>query len=311
MKKTIAQFMSLLLCAALLAACGKAPMIAEAPEEPSAAPTAPAEEPSAAAEESGETAPDGARYAGQWTDELTQRAWLRIVPTGESGTYDVLLHWGDTAATFVEWDMTAVVDADGSLRYTDGRRSFVTLHEDAPEERALEREGAAGRFFFEGDALRWEDDGEDSDEDVRFLPVTTYAPAASELLDRFFKPVALIPVGTSGSSLRRAQTACDALRYADANALWCCDEEELRAALTEAWAGLTAEEQAAFAENLLSVRALIADSAADWAGSGAVFTDAGVGEEMQALEADRAALASWERLCESALALLPAQGQEG
>ena len=251
----------------------------------------------------------GDRFVGEWSDEYSQRAFLRVVPTDYFGEYSVLIHWGNSADSFAEWNMTASYDGDsGSIRYTDGSCSDVTLRENADEEREIKWEGSEGRFFFEGDTLRWEDNREESDADMVFAKDTAPAPSPAELAEQYFRPIAQIPDGTAGVTLKEAQVACEALRFAYTYAVWCSDPDELRANLAEAWAGLTGEEQAAFGDHLFAIHGLVVNSTVNWTDYGWSFEDAGVGEDMQALEADRTALEGFSRLFDSTVAACLAEG---
>ncbi len=128
------------------------------------------------------------------------------------------------------------------------------------------------------------------------------APAASELVENFFKPVAEIPTGTAGSTLKMAQVACGVLRFADSCAIRSADPEELRGNLAEAWASLSADEQAAFEEKILAVQGLIANAAATWEDYSGLFEDAGVKEDMEALRESEEALESFTCLYDGAVA---------
>ena len=239
----------------------------------------------------------GDRFVGEWSDEFSERAWMRVVPTDYFGVYSVMIHWGNSADSFAEWDMTASYDEDsGSIRYTDGCCLNVTLHENADEERSIEWEGSEGRFFFEGDKLRWEDTREESDADMIFAKSIAAAPSPAELAEHYFRPIALIPEGTAGVTLKEAQAACEILRFADTYAVWCSEPEELRTNLAAAWIGLTGEEQAAFGGHLFTIHGLVVNSAVNWTDYGWSFEDAGVGEEMRTLEADRTVLEGFYRL---------------
>ncbi len=252
---------------------------------------------------------DGDRFVGEWSDEYSQRAFLRVVPTDYFGEYSILIHWGNSADSFAEWNMTASYDGDsGSIRYTDGSCSDVTLHENADEKRDIIWEGSEGRFFFEGDTLRWEDNREESDADMVFVKDTTPAPSPAELTEQYFRPIAQIPDGTAGVTLKEAQVACEALRFADTYAVWCNDTDELQENLAEAWKGLTGEEQAAFGDHLFAIHGLVVNSTVNWTDYGWSFEDAGVGEEMQTLEADRTALEGFYRLFDSTVETCFAEG---
>lgn len=309
MKKPILSFLSLLLCAGVLAGCagGAAPVdaVGEIPVE--ASPAAAAEDflpPSAAPEQEPDFAYGGDRFVGQWEDGYSQRAYMMILPTDYYGVYRVVLHWSDSAFSFAEWDMTAAYDEKSdSIRYTDGSRFYVSLQEDGPEDRALEWDGSEGSFFFDGSVLRWEDSKEEAAADLFFSRLTAEAPSAEDLIENYFRPVMSVAPGTSGSMLRTAQAAYASLRFASDRALWCGDVSALYARLAEAWAGLSAEEQAAFEENVYAVQGLVINSGVNWADYEALFADAGIdGGEMQALEADPTAMEGLYRLFDSAVA---------
>jgi len=230
------------------------------------------------------------RFSGQWTDETAQRAVLTVVPAGD-GLYEILLHWSDGAASFVQWEMTSSYDLDrDALVYEDGARSYVTLHETGPEDVERQWSGSVGAFWLEDGKLCGADDKEEDNEGIRFERISIYAPDAEYLLDRCLRPIA------AGAD---AAAACDVLRFADAFSVWCCDREELRANLAEAWAGLSESEQKAFAENVEQVSLLIFTAADNWSACEKQFEDAGVREEMQALAASSAARLSWQRLDEA------------
>lgn len=308
MKQTILSFLSLLLCAGLLVGCsgGATPVdaVGETPSEASPAAVAEALPPSAAPEQEPDFAYGGDRFVGQWEDGYSQRAYMMILPADHYGVYRVVLHWGDSAFSFAEWDMTASRDeASDSIRYTDGSRFYVSLREDGTEDRALDWDSSEGRFFFEGSVLHWEDSKEESAGDLFFSRLTAEAPSAEDLIENYFRPVLSVAPGTSGTMLRTAQAAYTSLRFASDRALWSGDMSALHARLGEAWAGLSAEEKAAFEESVYAVQELVVNSSVSWADYEAIFADAGIdGSEMQALEADPAAMESLCRLFDSAVA---------
>ena len=266
---------------------------AQAPEAAPSAEAVPAAEPAPA----DETAYGGDQFVGQWTGEEADKAYMTIIPTDTFGVYDVVLQWRDSAATFAEWDMTAAFDeGSGSIQYSDGARFYVTLSENGPEERTQEWSGSSGKFFFDGQALAWEDSMEKDNTGTRFVRVTTYAPSAEVLANEFFKPLCEIPVGTSGAVLEEARTAYELLQFADRNAIWSNDLSELRTNLTAAWAGLSADEKSAVDTNLFSVHSIIVNAAVNWNDYGYLFIDSGIDAPMQELLANRTALEGFYRL---------------
>ncbi|MBQ9663223.1 MAG: hypothetical protein IJV40_08755 [Oscillospiraceae bacterium] len=318
MKKKLIAFAIFTALMLLLAACGSAPVAeteatsaADKPDETAPSETAtgettsredPPAEPAGnpdAAEDSGF---GGDKFVGQWSDEYSQRAYMTVVPTERYGVYSVTIHWSSSYAEFAEWDMTASYDeVSDSIKYTDGARYTVTLSEDADEVRQLQWDNSAGRLHFEDGKLRWEDGKEESDVDLRFALLTNYAPSADVLLESFLKPIANLHSGESGSLLKRARAAYDALKLASDYLIWSNDPSELKVNLAEAWCGLTAEEQSAFEENIFAVHGLVVDSAVSWGDYSYLFDDIGVNDEMQALIADNTVMEGFTRLFDSAV----------
>ena len=122
------------------------------------------------------------------------------------------------------------------------------------------------------------------------------APSAADCAEGFFRVVGSFHPGTAGSSLGRAQAACSAYRFAAEHRLAEVDGEQLRAALREGRESLGEEERGWFDENYESVCELIEDCRNGWEELRPLFDDAGAAGEMDALLADPAARASWDKL---------------
>ena len=312
MKKMIALTLTLMLCAGLLAGCAdRTPSAPDKPDETAPSETATGEttphentpsEPAENLDAAEDAVFGGDKFVGQWSDEYSQRVYMTVVPTERYGVYSVTIRWSNSYAKFNEWDMTASYDeASDSIKFTDGARYTVTLSEDADEVRQLQWDNSVGRFYFEDGKLRWEDGKEESDVDLRFVLLTTYAPSADVLLESFLKPIADMHSGESGSVLKRARAAYAALKFARDYVIWSNDPSELKANLAEAWGGLSAEEQTEFDENIFAVHGLVVNSAVSWDDYGYLFDDIGVSDEMQALIADNTVMEGFTRLFDSAV----------
>ena len=128
-------------------------------------------------------------------------------------------------------------------------------------------------------------------------------PAAAELEEGFFLPVAACQPGTAGASLKLAQAACTAFASA---ASWRVFDQKpalLRQNLQQAWDELDREQQAAFVANFGSVCGLLFDCMDNWAANRPLFEDAGAAETMDRLLADRLVRADWLALASYTLTL--------
>ena len=109
--------------------------------------------------------------------------------------------------------------------------------------------------------------------------------------------------GTSGSSLKMAQVACEALRFAVLNRIDSMDIQTLRDTLLAAWESMTDDERSAFDANFIDVLQLMNACFADWEGSRGTFDDAGAGEDMAVLLADPSAQEAWSTLTSHTLTM--------
>ena len=236
-------------------------------------------------------------YVGKWDDAASQRAHLTILPGEIYGNYDVKIHWAESAFSAAEWTMTAVYDeTEGKLCYENGKMAIVTSGEDgtaAEEERWNDAEG----FFLIGEngEMTWTDSREERSADFRLVRTPVPAPTAEELADGYFRVIGGYAEGTAGASLKAALAARDAVRFAAEHELWTGDRSALRTNLLAAWESLSAEEQAAFDANFISVLTLADACEADWEGQAPLFGDAGASDMGELIQNPFARL-SWTNL---------------
>ena len=112
------------------------------------------------------------------------------------------------------------------------------------------------------------------------------APSTEDFCEKYFTPVISWHPGTAGSSLKLAMAACEVLKFAADEDLRNTDVPAMRDNMLKAFESLSAEDQAVFDENFMSIYALI-DSC---------FEDSGTAEEMAALLEDPTVRVSWEVL---------------
>lgn len=124
----------------------------------------------------------GEEFAGEWQDEVSQRAVLHIASSlemdemdvSEPGVYSVAVHWGDSYNSAVQWRMTAVAGAqDEILYYENGSKVEITFPEDgnASAEETVIWDNSAGYFMFRDGYLTWYDEKEPQAADCRFVKV--------------------------------------------------------------------------------------------------------------------------------------------
>ena len=138
--------------------------------------------------------------------------------------------------------------------------------------------------------------------------VTAPVPSNEEFVEGYFRVVGAYHPGTAGSSLKQAQAACGAVRFAADNALNTVDVPQLREGLLNAWESMTDEERGDFDANFLGIASLIDSCRDDWEAEKGAFEDAGVGEEMAALLNDEAAREAWSTLCAHTLTMGNTEG---
>ena len=122
------------------------------------------------------------------------------------------------------------------------------------------------------------------------------APSAEDFCENYFTPVISWHPGTAGSSLKLAMAACEVLKFAADEDLRNTDVPAMRDNMLKAFESLSADEQAVFDENFMSIYALIDSCFEDWESNRGAFEDSGTAEEMAALLEDPTVRVSWEVL---------------
>ena len=114
----------------------------------------------------------GEEFVGEWQDEVSQRAMMDIKKTDQTGVYDILIHWGSSYNSAMEWTMTATAGAqDEILAYTDGVKAEVTFPDDGngEEQRNIIWDDGTGYFMFRDGYLTWYDEQETEAAERRFV----------------------------------------------------------------------------------------------------------------------------------------------
>ena len=246
---------------------------------------------------------DGSTYIGTW---VCGRATLTIATEGDG--YRCHIHWGSSAFESAEWDYLCYLDKTGVLKNDGtGERLSLVYAEDGSITTADEvyADGAATFTIGEDGLLMWQDAVEDAGKDMAFERVQFVGDTVTQemFVNDYFRVIGGFAQGTSGSSLKMAQAACDALRFAVLNRIDNMDVQTLRDTLLTAWESMTDDERNAFDANFISVLQLMNDCFADWEGARGRFDDAGVGEDMAVLLADPSAQDAWSTLSSHTLTM--------
>ncbi|MBQ9521255.1 MAG: hypothetical protein IJR72_01625 [Oscillospiraceae bacterium] len=113
----------------------------------------------------------GAEFVGEWQDSVSQRAVMSIKATDEQGVYDVLIHWGGSYNSAMQWRMKAVAGAqDEILSYENGQKVEVTFPDDGGDaQETVIWDNGTGYLMFRDGFLTWYDEQEDSAGECRFV----------------------------------------------------------------------------------------------------------------------------------------------
>ena len=251
-----------------------------------------------------------ADFIGSYGDETSQRASMMIYP-GEYPAYRVEIRWGSSYDSAGVWIMNAVFSEENcSLEYTGGEMAEETYNEDGTVNlREVQWDDAEGRFYFgEDGVLLWEDSREDRSADMRFNRYE-YEPIDPDVLVKdYFMVIGGFLPDESGSSLKRAEAARDAVRFACENNIWTRDIGELRESLLTAWDSMSDEEKAAFDENFIDILTLVNTAGGDYDSVKGVFSDAGAEDILDLLASDTGML-SWSVLSSNTLTLGNSDGE--
>ncbi|MBR2977510.1 MAG: hypothetical protein IKC50_04460 [Oscillospiraceae bacterium] len=283
MKKRIVLFV-LLLCAALLTACG-------APANSTSA----SEQDTTARDTVPQTKID---FLGGWQ---SGDATMSVVPARNAGDCAVQIRSGSA-----EWSFNAVFHEEtAELEYQNGSKFERSYTEDGSiaEEKQLHAD-CSGIFRLNNNGeIEWTDTQEDRASEHRFTRTYSETPAAEDLIENFYLPVSRIGQGGAGSSLKNAATACEIVAYAYDRGLWNANPAELQAALRTARDSLSDKERSAFDANYTAVTRLMNATLKSTESRIEFFEDAGVGEEMKALMQNDLARFSWATLFGNHMAL--------
>ncbi len=244
-------------------------------------------------------------FVGTWNDLTSKRATMTIMSSAEYPYYDVVIHWADSASSAAEWTMKASFDEEnGWLVYESGRMAVVTYDENGTVAGDGKWDDGKGFFkFVDGGLIHWEDTREDRSTQFSFERAELPAPTAEELQDGFFRVIGGIETGTAGASLKKAEAIAEVMGFASRSTIWACDNAALRSNILAAWNGLTAEEQAAFDGNFISVLTDARDALNDWETVKGVYEDAGVADTVAGYLAHRGSWLSWETLTSNTLTM--------
>lgn len=210
--------------------------------------------------------------------------------------------WGGSAWEVAQWEYSdCVYDEEDDCLVTgkNGVKAILTYGEDgeiADTEQVYDDGSAV--FRLEEGYLLWEDAVENAGDGMRFEPVFEFDAAipVEDLELGFIAPVAGLEEGTAGASLKLAQAACEVTGFTAALDLSEVGEDDLTYCVLLSMESLGEMDVEEFAQKFAAVRGQIDDAFANWEANRPAFEDAGVAGDMDALVADEAARANWERL---------------
>ncbi len=117
--------------------------------------------------------------AGEYEDEMSQRAMMTITPDGEDH-YQVEITWGGSAYETAVWTFSGDFNWDsGLLSYKDCRKSIITTDDSGQKEKVEYKKGTGALMFYEN-GFHWQDDKEDTGEGCHFLKVSDLENVAIE-----------------------------------------------------------------------------------------------------------------------------------
>ncbi|GEM_PF-1496548 len=283
--------------------------VSSAPSATESAPAAEsATESAPAAESEGDVDPylepdesEAQRFIGIWEHD---RVTIEI-SNGLEGGYRCLVGWGSSATERTVWEYQCDFDGEALYSFETGTKTNLVFDENgeiASQEVVFE-DGASRFSIDENGKLIWEEFKEDAGEGMTFDHIETEAPTTEELVEDYFHMIGGYENDAEGASVSEALSACGAIRFSVAHALWAVDTSALRTNLLDAWESMTEEEQGHFDGNFIDVVALIDDCVADWDANKGAFEEGEVAEEMEAYLKDPEALAAWYQLRDHTLTM--------
>ncbi|MCR5482319.1 MAG: hypothetical protein K6F52_05930, partial [Clostridia bacterium] len=98
-----------------------------------------------------------AMLEGEWQDSYSQRCVMTLKNEGDH--VGIKVHWGDSCASFVEWNMTATAGEDGTLNYSDCTKDYITMADNgdivSSESQKIDKDGYF-LYSAEKKTLSWE-----------------------------------------------------------------------------------------------------------------------------------------------------------
>ena len=107
-------------------------------------------------------------FEGLWVEENAGRCTAEFVYAGE-GSMAVTINWSGSATEVACWEMTANVERDDIMGYSDGHAWIETYAEDGSFTVSDEAFDQTGRFFIEEGKLHWVNDA--TGEELVLIPV--------------------------------------------------------------------------------------------------------------------------------------------
>ena len=91
---------------------------------------------------------------GEYTDSFSQRAIADIV--SKDKYVEILVSWGSSAAEKTVWIMTATLDGDNKLSYTDCEEAIIIFDEKGNSNKTVLKENLSGYFTIQDGKLFWD-----------------------------------------------------------------------------------------------------------------------------------------------------------
>ena len=142
-KKILAILMALVMTVgmtAMLTACGEESSESQTDEETVVEETEPATEETS---EVTEAVNECIALAGEYEDEVSQRAGATVTANTEAQSVNITVSWGTSAVESVEWTMNAVKEGN-KLVYSDCEKRTLFYSEDVDEEGTGDEDGVGG-----------------------------------------------------------------------------------------------------------------------------------------------------------------------
>ena len=110
--------------------------------------------------------------AGEYQDEVSQRASATVIANTESGNVNITVMWSGSATTAAEWTMNATKEGN-KLVYTDCKYSELVYSDDSDAEETVVYENGSGSFEISGDGkLLWTGASDEQCTSCVFVPIS-------------------------------------------------------------------------------------------------------------------------------------------